>query len=38
MNIEYRIYKKSHYELIIKTRFIDNYEIFINNIKFIIKY
>ena len=38
MNIEYRIYKKFYYELIIKIKFINNYEIFINNMKFIINY
>ena len=38
MNIEYRIYKKSHCELIIKIKFINNHEILINDIKFIINY
>ena len=38
MNIEYYIYIKSHYELIIEMKFINNYEIFINNMKFVINY
>ena len=37
-NIKYRIYEKFHCELIIEIKFIDNYKIFINDMKFIINY
>ena len=38
MNIKYRIYERSYCELIIEMKFINNHEIFINDMKFVVDY